>query len=199
VEPREATAENPGERRIGQSNVSAAERQERSEAVERLLIAGVSPLRIKALVYERFGMSDGAVHGVVERVRERWRREEADSRATYKATAMRRLYGHIAEARASKHWPAVAQLERLLAEMQGTREPVEVAMNITATLGESAARVVAQLTPEKMAALIAEQRQLRALAAGRQVIETTGVEVQRGQAPAKGERDGEQDDGGRTG
>ena len=73
-----------------------------------------------------------------------------------------------------------------------------------AALGESAARVVAQLPPEKLAALIAEQRELRRLAAAatRPVVETTGTET-RGQAPANGGRDGQQGDegddgGGRT-
>lgn len=184
------------ESRIGRTMLTAEQRRERSEAIERLLIAGVSPNRIKTLAQTQYGMSEGATRGVVERVRRRWAAEEQDTRATYKATAMRRLYGHIAEARAAKHWPAVAQLERLLAEMQGTKEPMEVALNINAALGESAARVVAQLPPEKLAALIAEQRELRRLAAAatKPVVDTTGTET-RGQAPANGGQHGQSDEG----
>ena len=178
---RRQRADSPDEHR-GESTHSVAQQRERSTAIEQLLISGVSRSRIEGLMRERYEMSSGAVRGVIERVRRRWAEEERESRLHYKEMAMRRLYGHIAEARKAANWPAVAQLERLLAEMQGTREPMVVEVNASALLTESAAHVLSQMTPERRGALIAQQRELRALAASaaatRPVVETTAEPVE---------------------
>lgn len=164
----------PGEER----GTAVQEQLERSMAIEQLLIAGVSRSRISTLMAQRYGLTDGQVRGHMERIKARWISEEKENRAMYKETAMRRLYGHIAEAKKAGNWASVAQLERLLAEMQGTREPVEVAVNVGSTVVEAAAHVLSGLTPEKIAALVSEQRRLLALAEGKPVIETTAEPVE---------------------
>lgn len=168
---RPATA---AERRV--TYVSPEQRRERESEIERLMIAGVSQSRTENAMRDRHGMSRHAVQSAMRRVRQRWVEEERENRPSYKNTAMRRLLGSIAEARGAKNFAAVAQLERLLAEMQGTREPIEMNVNVETTLPEAALQVAAQLTPERFDALVAEQRKLRALAAAKIPIETTGTE-----------------------
>lgn len=162
------------ERRI--AYVSPEQRRERELEVERLMIAGVSQTRIEGAMRDRHGIGKSSVHSTMARVRRRWAEEERENRPSYKNTAMRRLLGTIAESRSAKNFAATAQLERLLAEMQGTREPIEMNVNVETTLPEAALQVAAQLTPEKFAAIVAEQRQLRALAAAKVTVDTVGTE-----------------------
>lgn len=158
--------------------ISVAARRERMNAIEQLMVAGVSMTRIEDMCRDKFQMTKGKVRTYADLVRTRWAEEERANRPSNKAQAIRRCLGHIAEARRDKNWAAVAQLEKHLADLQGTREPVEVNLNIDATVTEAALHVVANLTPERRAALIAEQRALRALAAAhRAPIDTTGIEV----------------------
>lgn len=153
--------------------VPPEERRERDDAIERLLVAGLNRTRINSAMAERYGMSRSAVDNAIRRVRARWVEEERENRPSYKAAAIRRLVGHVAEARQAKNWASVAQLERLLAEIQGTREPMEVQVNLDISLPEAAMRVVAALPPDRFRALIDEQRRIRALAATT-TVETTG-------------------------
>jgi DNA-binding transcriptional MerR regulator len=148
--------------------VLPAERRKRLDFIEKLLIAGVSISRIESACREAFDppMSKTAVRTYISRVHARWAEEERTNRAHYKTQAIRRLYGHIAEARKASNWAAVAQLERLLSDIQGTKEPIEVQVNVDATVTEAMLHVVANLSPERKRALIEEQRRLRALAQG---------------------------------
>ena len=157
----------------GRVYVSPEERRERENVVEQLLIAGVNKNQIAQELRRRFNTTPSATGTLIARVRKRWADEERENRPSYKAAAIRRITGHIAQARQSKNWAAVAQLERLMSEIQGTREPIEVQMNVDVSLPEAAMRVVATLPPEKFQAMIAEQRRLRALAP----VATTGEEV----------------------
>ncbi len=120
-------------------------------------------------------MTRTVVATYVARIREKWAEEERAARPHYKAQAMRRIYGHIAEAKRDKNWSAIAQFEKILSDMQGTKEPVEINVNIDATVTEAALHVVSTLTPERRRALIEEQRRLRALAA--KPIDTTAEVV----------------------
>lgn len=174
IDQRQYAAATPEERRG--VVVSVLDRRERMTAIEQLMIAGVSMSRIEDMMRDKFSMARGKVRVYVDAVRARWAEEDAANRPAMKAQAIRRCLGHIAEARRDKNWAAVAQLEKHLSDLQGTKEPVEVNLNIDATITEAALHVVANLTPERRAALIAQQRELRAMAA-RPVIDTTGVEV----------------------
>lgn len=169
------TADSPDERRV--RYVSPEARREQENEIERLLVAGVSQHRIEGAMLDRHQMTRTSTRAVMARVRRRWAEEERGNRPHYKATAMRRLLGHIAEARVAKNFASVAQLERLLAEMQGTREPVEVNLNVETTVTEAALHVIGKLTPEKFRALVEEQKRLRALAATPKVLDVQGVEV----------------------
>lgn len=144
---------------------SAAEIEQREQFVEQLLIAGVSAGRVERVAAEKFGVARATIRGSIEKVRVRWAEEERGNRPHLKAQAQRRLIAHIAEARKENQWSAIAQLERLLSEMQGTREPVEINLNVDATVTEAAMHVVANLSQEKVAELVERQKRLHLLAA----------------------------------
>lgn len=153
----------PDERRV--RKVSKEEARKRLDFVEKLLIAGVSMRRIETACEESFGMSHAAVLQVATKVRRIWAEEERANRPNYKAQAIRRISNHIAQASKDKNWAAVAALERLQSDIQGTKEPIDVQININATVQESVLHVVANMTPEKQRRLIEEQRALRQRAA----------------------------------
>lgn len=138
---------------------------------------GVSVNAIERAMRDRHGLSGSSVRSMVARVRARWAEEERENRQHYKAMAMRRIHAHIAAARESGHFSAVAQFERLLMEMQGTKEPEQVKVDVSVTVSESLLRVVSEMTPERMRQLVEEQRRLRLAASGVRVLEAHGVAV----------------------
>ena len=157
--------------------VSIEERRKRTALIEGLLISGVPMTRIEDQARQLHQMTKSQVGAYIARIRETWAAEEAGNRAHNKAQQQRRLYGHISAAKADKNWPAVAQFEKLLADIQGTREPLEMTVTTT-TLTEVTMKVVSGLTPERRGQLLARHRQLLALAAKgeeKAVIETTGT------------------------
>jgi hypothetical protein len=145
--------------------VSPEQRRERLDVIEQLMIRGVTQSKIEKACAERFKMSRGAVSKYMDTLRVQWADEERAARMTNKTAAQRRLYAHIQKAKDSENWGAVASFERLLSEIQGTREAMEVNLNVDATVTEATLHVVANLTPEQRANIIAEQRRLRELAA----------------------------------
>jgi len=144
--------------------VTVAMKRERLDSIEQLMIRGVSQSKIEKACAERFKMSRGAVSKYIDTLRSQWSEEERSSRLTNKTTAQRRLYQHIQKAKDSENWAAVAALERLLSDIQGTKEALEINLNVDATVTEATLHVVANLSPEQRTSIIAEQRKLRELA-----------------------------------
>lgn len=155
------------------------ERKQRFELIEGLMVAGLSQEQIAKATGKSFGMTKHQTMLYIARIRDRWAEEEKEARPHNKTQATRRIVGHIAEARRDKNWSAVAQLEKLLSDMQGTKEPTEINVNVDATLTQAIVSVVSNLTPERRAAMIEEQRRLREIA-GKPVvvIPTTAESVQ---------------------
>lgn len=163
IDQRRYTAASPSERR--NVVVTREEIKKRTEYIEALMIQGVPLSRIESSAKTSFSMSRNQVATYMTRIREKWSEEEQKARPHYKAQAMRRILGHIAQAKGDKNWAAVAQFEKLLAEMQGTKEAVEVHLNVDVQTTEAVLHVISGLSPERRTALIEEQRRLRALAA----------------------------------
>lgn len=151
-------------KRIERALVTLEQRRERMEVIEQLMIRGVGATKIAKACADRFGMSKPAVSRYMDKLREQWADEERSSRTTNKATAQRHIYQHIQKARDSGNWGAVAAFERLLSEIQGTKEALEVNMNIDASIKEATLHVVASLSPEQRTRIIEQQRRLRELA-----------------------------------
>lgn len=152
-------------KRVDRAVVTLEQRRERLEVIEQLMIRGISAGKIEKACAEKFGMKKPAVDRYMAALREQWAEEERLSRPTNKATAQRRIYQHIQKAREAENWAAVSSLERLLSDIQGTKEALEVNVNVDASVREATLHVVANLTAEQRANIIAEQRKLRELAA----------------------------------
>ena len=74
------------------------------------------------------------VHRLLAEIKDQWAHDDAEQAPRLKAMAVRRLLGSIQSARADKAWTAVASLERTLADIQGTREPVRIEVDVTADM-----------------------------------------------------------------
>ena len=77
-----------------------------------------------------------------------------------KEAQVERTLSHIKKAEAAKNWMAVAKLESVLSDLIGSREPIKVEHVLTGAI----ASVIAQLTPEQHAEIVARQRRTLELA-----------------------------------
>lgn len=153
-------------------------------AIEQLMIAGVSQNKIEEVCKEKFGLTRGKVKEYANVVRQRWADEEREARPTYKQQAMRRILGHINASAKDGNYAAVAQFERLLSEMQGTKEAQDVNINLNVATSQAMLHVVSTLTEDQRAKIIQLQRErlgaegVRALVEAAKpqpaVVETTG-------------------------
>jgi hypothetical protein len=130
--------------------VPKLERIERRKVISALMAAGVEEEVIKAETAKRFDMTGRATKMAMGLVIKAWAETDVEQRPHKRLMAEKRLQGHVAAARAAKAWGAVASLERLLAEIQGTRQPDEVHVTVEAEVRENVAVVVQQLTPERI-------------------------------------------------
>jgi hypothetical protein len=109
---------------------------------------------------------------LIERVKETHAREDAEARQEWKAAQIRRLHEYRRQASGVRNpdgtWKvepdhkAIIAYERLLAQICGTLEPVE--LKVDARYTEAMLTVVGTLTNEDAAALLAEAREQAALA-----------------------------------
>ena len=120
------------------------------------------------------------VHRLLAEIKDQWAHDDAEQAPRLKAMAVRRLLGSIQSARADKAWTAVASLERTLADIQGTREPVRIEVDVTAEQRHAIAGAIATMQPAQVLALAERMRELKSRllppAAG-PVIEAEAVDV----------------------
>ena len=151
-----------------------AEVELQMSVVEQLVLATQSRPAITKAMRERFGVGSLRVLRLVARVQERWKQEDQEARPAYRAAAMRRIERYIAQARGERapdgtwrtkpDYPALARFESLLADIQGTRAPVQVDVSVDVRVSASLQAVIASLTPEQCAERLAAARERRALA-----------------------------------
>jgi hypothetical protein len=65
-----------------------------------------------------------------------------------------RLHEHIIKAKAANSWNAVVSAERLLAQIQGTLVPLQINVNVEATVRESVAHVLGGFSKAQLMALL---------------------------------------------
>lgn len=137
--------------------VGTEERQKRMEAIESMMIANLGSSTIYAEMRKPpFDMKKSAVDRYMSTIRDQWQDEEREKRPHNKQQAMRRITGHIIRAREKGNFAAVAQFERLLAEMQGTLVPTEHVIHVNGRESEAMTAVLAGLTEERRRELIAK-------------------------------------------
>jgi len=194
--PNHLTKENAEERRA--IVYSAAETSEQEQLIENALLqpghSVATIVRAMQQRWPRFGI--GRYKKLAARVHSRWKDEDDQARDKRRAQQIRRLERALAYAWGDKRrvpdpanpgqtieqvvrptdLKAVATFEKLLADVCGTRAPVEV--NVHHVVTETLVQVIAQMTPEQVADALAEHREMKRLAQERkQAILTEGKEV----------------------
>lgn len=150
-------------KRRASTRLSKADTEALEQMVEALMINGVSDERQLVAVRDRFPtVTKAKLIRLHSKLRAGWMEQDKQARPHNKYTAQRRIYGHIAKAQKDGAHGSVASLERLLSDIQGTRDPVEVNLNVDATVSESIMHVVANLSTSEMDAMVREQARLKA-------------------------------------
>jgi len=183
---------------------SAAESHHQSELIEDLMTRmGVFTIsKLQGACEQKFGRRPSAsrVNKLIKAIQARWATEDAENRPSIKAQSIRRVYDHIRRARghegrpgqgtpgqpgyvapvspSAPKWSAIARFEELLADFQGTREPLRVSLEVQMT--EALMNVIASMTPEQVHAALEEEKERdrlveigkRALTAGSGVVVT---------------------------
>jgi hypothetical protein len=155
----------------------------RTLVVERMMLDGVADQVVIDVVSRQFDKAEATIKDDIKHIRRRWTEEDDEQRRTYKSSAMRRIQSHISEARKDRAWGAVSSLERLLAQIQGTLEPVQV--NVEFVAKQALADYISNLSDEELEALALEQKEIERKAAmfdrgidPTNVFDTQGTTVQ---------------------
>lgn len=148
--------------------------RQQEEDVEQLLKNGSPPSQMCRILRERWPrMSKSRVYMLVARVKDRWREESAKTREMDREAAIRRIHTyrmHAAgefDARTGKwirqpNHQALAKWERLLMDLQGTREAIKIDVGVVYT--QAMLQVVARLDGEQASDLLEEAREQERLA-----------------------------------
>ena len=170
--PRPKTAFAPGHAYHPRRPMPSIEvRTKRRAVISQLLAQGLADRDIvTACLDEKHGLgypSRLAVEKTLAEVKDEWVAIDAEQAPRLKSMAVRRILDHIAKAKAQKAWTAVATLERTLADIQGTREPIRIEVDVTAEQRSALAGAIASMAPDLELAMADEQRRLRAAMEGR--------------------------------
>ena len=164
-------------------NPATISRLERTLVIERMMLDGVADRVIIDFAARRFDKTENTIQSDIGVIRRRWVSEDDEQRRTYKSGAMRRIQAHISEAKKDRAWGAVSSLERLLAQIQGTLEPVQV--NVEFVAKQALADYISNLSDEELEALTLEQKEIERKAAmfdrgidPTNVFDTQGTTVQ---------------------
>ncbi len=149
-------------------------------ALERAIPATASRVAIHQAMQAQFpGLGVKRINLLIQRLMQRWVDEDMAGRPHYKAAQMRRIMSYIdrasrgqqqvdANGRPTGKWllkpdlRTVERYESLLADIQGTRAAIEIA--VEHRLGNAAQDVFANMTAEELEEIIEEGRNERALA-----------------------------------
>lgn len=111
--------------------VSLEKQRERRALMSGMLAQGAGRDAITAAFGKKFGMTDEAVRVLIDEVRAMWDDEDADHARYARSAARRRLHQSIREANKDRKFTAVANLEKVLADVEGTNvneedQPIDV-------------------------------------------------------------------------
>lgn len=144
-------------------------------ACDALVVASVPLTEAVAIIRDKFGLTDKQAENEIQRSLERILSESERMRPFNRATAERRIIGHIREAAKRNQYTAVSNLEARLAEIQGTNAPVEHRVQADIRLTQASLHVLGAMSQEEIEELIHEE--LRRMPVASVAFPTTGTEV----------------------
>jgi hypothetical protein len=142
--------------------VPFAEVERRTTFVEHCLLVGMTHrmvyLAARQPPPEGLGIGQTSTEKYIRRVRERWLMEAEASRPNDKANAVNRLMQSMRDARRAGKWSAVLGFERLIADIQGTREPLRVDLNMN--VNTALMNIIGSYTDEQRDSILAEYEEM---------------------------------------
>lgn len=136
--------------------ITQTEREMRKRAMVQAVTNLLSRDDIHALFRDKFNMTRGPVEKLRKQVEEELLELDRETLGLSKQKAIRRIATRIAKAEKAGAWTAVMAGEQLLAKIQGTLEPVQVHVNVDATVREAVTVVLAQMPPAELEALLTD-------------------------------------------
>lgn len=108
------------------------------------------------LLGRQFGMTRGASRRLLDKITHELVDADRESLPLVKAKQVSRLHAHIVDARRDKSWNAVAALERLLSQVQGTLEPMQLRVNVDVQVRDAVAGFLSSLSRPQLDSLLTE-------------------------------------------
>jgi hypothetical protein len=143
--------------------------------IEQLMLGTHSPRSIERAMRERYDLGANRTGRLIERVRRRWLDEGKEAMPSNKEAQIRRLERYIQLAQGVRRpeaegggwkvrpeWSAIGKFEALLADLLGTRAPIEIA--VSARISTTAMNIISSLSPEELTARLDRARERKALA-----------------------------------
>ncbi len=142
------------------SRITETERRERREYLSYLLASGRSRDGIFQAMLRKFGTKKEPVQRLIREIYSDWAEEDAERKPFLKNAARKRLYRHIEAAANAGSWTAIANLEKVLASIEGTAEPIEISTPATTRLSEALVQVLNETDPAEVRKMIDSEKQL---------------------------------------
>lgn len=159
--------------------------------VENCMVQGLSTTKIQTLASQEYAVSRSTIARLVSYIGDRWIKEEEDRRPLYKSAAMERLARYSRKAAEEKNWSAVARFESLLADMQGTKEPIRI--QVTAQVTTAMLNIIGNMSTDDIRTIEDQMRELESnskptllLSESNDVIRQGSQEVSNGKAKPNG-------------
>jgi hypothetical protein len=146
----------------------------RRQAVAKMLISGYSrDYIVEAMGRDKivgtdgkprdgFNMSEREVDRTIALVRAEWEEESEDTKRYAKEAAQRRILTEIEEARRDKAHTALANLEKVLMQIQGTAEPIEIQQPGDSRVADAVLRTLGELDVVTIRVMIEKERTMAA-------------------------------------
>lgn len=112
------------------SNRTAAERR---VFLGRALAANHTSDEIYVAMAERYNLDQEAVDKLELEIYAIWQREDTKRAEVFKGASRRRIHEYLRKMVKDKRWPSVIAAERLLADIEGTKAPLEARVTGTVT------------------------------------------------------------------
>lgn len=141
----------------------------RRQMARRFLSSGVTRVVAIDMLVKQFGCTRSTAEATLTKVSSAMQRDYETDKQYLKSRQIERLHQHVTKAaqhasKTGKGWSGVASLEDKIARIYGGYEPLRVEVDAGVVAVEALGRWLSQLTPEEVAKIEAEQREVEALA-----------------------------------
>jgi len=140
--------------------ISDEERAERRQYIVSALQAGMGHRDIDREFAKQFGISETTAHDWRMSVLREWKRDHEEMTPFAKSEQLERLRRKLAaeNLKPNPNQKTAIQIERLIAQVSGTIEPVRVQVNVDQVVSEGLMSIITGMTGAEREAAIYEQR-----------------------------------------